>query len=167
VKPLEPSDSHHLRAAEGWLELGNHIEANAELELIAPILRAHPDVLEIRWAIYAIAEKWNECADIGRALVELEPEDAFGWIHRAYALRRAPGGGLQAAYDALLPAADRLNELETVFFNLACYACQLGDLKAAKQWLKKAFGTGNATKIKLMALDEPDLKPLWMEIAGL
>jgi hypothetical protein len=25
-------DRHHLRAAQGWLELGNHIEANEELE---------------------------------------------------------------------------------------------------------------------------------------
>jgi hypothetical protein len=40
----------------------------------------------------------------------------------------------------------------------------LGDLTGAKQWLKKAFGTGNPTKVKLMALDEPDLEPLWKEI---
>jgi hypothetical protein len=30
MKPLEPSHSLHLQAAQGWLELGNHIEANAE-----------------------------------------------------------------------------------------------------------------------------------------
>jgi hypothetical protein len=29
-------------AAQGWLELGNHIEAIEELENIAPQLRAHP-----------------------------------------------------------------------------------------------------------------------------
>ena len=34
VKPLAPPDTHHLRAALGWLELGNHVEANAELEQI-------------------------------------------------------------------------------------------------------------------------------------
>jgi hypothetical protein len=40
----------------------------------------------------------------------------------------------------------------------------LGDLKAAKEWLKKAFGTGTPTKLKFIALDEPDLEPLWKDI---
>ncbi len=31
IKPLEPPDSFHLEAAMGWLELGNHLEANEEL----------------------------------------------------------------------------------------------------------------------------------------
>ena len=53
IPPLEPPDSIHLKAAEGWLELGNQPEANEELEKIAPELRVHPDVLEIRWQIYA------------------------------------------------------------------------------------------------------------------
>jgi hypothetical protein len=44
---LQAIDLNILRAAEGWLELGNHLEANEELENITPKLRAHPDVLEI------------------------------------------------------------------------------------------------------------------------
>jgi len=40
---LVPPDSLHLSVAIGWLELGNHIEANAALENITPALRAHPD----------------------------------------------------------------------------------------------------------------------------
>jgi hypothetical protein len=27
IKPLPLPDLHHLRAASGWLELGNHLEA--------------------------------------------------------------------------------------------------------------------------------------------
>lgn len=57
-------DTHHLAAAQGWLQLGNHVEANEELEQIAPSLRSHPDVLELRWQIYAKAEKWDACLDI-------------------------------------------------------------------------------------------------------
>ena len=52
VKPLQPPDTFHLQAAQGWMELGNHEEANEELELIDAPLRAHPDVLEVRWLIY-------------------------------------------------------------------------------------------------------------------
>ena len=34
MKPLQPPDTFHLLAAQGWMELGNHEEANEELELI-------------------------------------------------------------------------------------------------------------------------------------
>jgi hypothetical protein len=57
MKPLEPPDSLHLQAAQGWLELGNHIEANEELERIAQQLRAQPDVLKLRWEVYAAGNK--------------------------------------------------------------------------------------------------------------
>lgn len=40
MNPLSPSDLHHLKAAEAWLELGNHIEANEELENIAAAMRS-------------------------------------------------------------------------------------------------------------------------------
>jgi hypothetical protein len=32
LKTLEPPDDFYLKAAEGWLELGNWLEANEELE---------------------------------------------------------------------------------------------------------------------------------------
>ena len=31
MKPLSQADAIHLEAAQGWLELGNHVEANEEL----------------------------------------------------------------------------------------------------------------------------------------
>jgi hypothetical protein len=40
----------------------------------------------------------------------------------------------------------------------------LGNLERAKQWLEKAFAIGDARKMKLAALDDPDLEPLWKEI---
>ena len=46
----------HLTAAQGWLELGNHEEAFEELEQIDAPLRGHPDVLEVRWGIYASSQ---------------------------------------------------------------------------------------------------------------
>jgi hypothetical protein len=57
--PVTPRDHHHLRAAQGWLELGNWLEANAELENITPQQRAHPDVLRLRVEIYSAADKWD------------------------------------------------------------------------------------------------------------
>ena len=86
MKPLQAPDSHHLRAAEGWLGLGNHLEANEELERITPQLRAHPDVLEVRWHIYAKETKWDACVDIAGAIIKLAPNRPDAWIHRSFAL---------------------------------------------------------------------------------
>jgi hypothetical protein len=63
----------HLQAAVGWLELGNWLEADAELECIRPSLREHPDVLAARWQIYARAKKWEVCVDIAEAIIKLDP----------------------------------------------------------------------------------------------
>ena len=52
---------------------GNHEEANEELELIDAPLRSHPDVLEVRWGIYAKVKNWEACLDIGKAMVKLDP----------------------------------------------------------------------------------------------
>jgi hypothetical protein len=169
--PLQPPDSFHLLAAQGWLELGNHIEASQELDQITPQLRLHPDVMQMRWAIYAKAENWAACANVGQALVNLEPAQSFGWVNRSYALRRAPGGGLQAAYDALRPAVDHVADLEQVTFNLACYACQLGKLDEGREWLAKSFSAaeskGRLIQVKQNALHESDLEPLWKELGKL
>ena len=39
MKPLEPPDTLHVEAAEGWLGLGNHAKADAVLDKVTtPIL---------------------------------------------------------------------------------------------------------------------------------
>ena len=168
MKPIEPPDLHHLRAAMGWLELGNPCEANEEFKQIVPQLQVHPDVLEIRWEICAMAKDWDVCVDIASAIVELAPERPFGWIGRAYSLRRAEGGGLMAAFMTLLPVADEFPAEPMIPFSLSCYTCQMGRLNDARGWLDRAFAvasmTGNKKRFKHMALEEPDLEPLWQEV---
>jgi tetratricopeptide (TPR) repeat protein len=162
MKPLEPPDSFHLQAAQGWLELGNHIEADTELDNITASLRAHPDVLKVRWEIYAAAKKWEAALDIAAALIQLDPEDPLGWVHRSYALHELKRTA--EARDNLLRVVDKFPISATMRYNLACYECQLGRLEQAKQWLEKAFAIGDAKNMKLAALDDPDLEPLWKEI---
>jgi len=53
-----------------------------------------------------------------------------------------------------------------IAFNLACYACQLGRLEEAREWLRKAMDLGDEKEIKTRALDDPDLEPLWANITG-
>src|SRR5215472_7765248 len=107
MRLIEPPDIHHLRAALGWLGLGNCAEAEAELELVSPENRKHPEFLEVRWQWCAKAEKWDAAVAVAEEIISVAPEEAGGWLNRAYALRRAPGGGLSMAYDALRPAADK------------------------------------------------------------
>src|SRR2546425_10809297 len=171
MPPLEPPDLHHLLAASGWLLLGNETEANEELERIDPQLRVHPDVLEVRWQIYAMAKKWDACLDIASAIVEIDPDRPSGWIGRAYSLRQVPAGGLQAAFDSLLPVAEKFPAEPMIPFGLACYACQLGDLEEGRFWLWKAFAvaknSGREKRLRSMALDQPELVPLLRKIAEL
>jgi tetratricopeptide (TPR) repeat protein len=156
---LKPPDSHHLNAAIGWLELGDHIAANEELEKIAPELRVYPSVLKTRWSIYAKAKKWDVCIDLAVAIKNLAPEDSFGWTRHSYALHELKR--TQEAYDNLAPVQDRFPKKWMVPYNLACYAAQLGKIKEAAQFLEKAMEIGDKDEIRIMAIDDSDLEPLW------
>jgi hypothetical protein len=161
---LEPPDIYHLSAAVGWLELGNPTEGRGELAQISSRNSEHPDVLEAKWLFASEEQKWEEGLAIAERLVETAPGRPSGWLHRAYALRRTVDGGLQRAWDALLVAVERFPKEPTIPYNLSCYACQMHDLKSARVWLKKAIRIGDKSHIKSMALQDPDLEPLWDEI---
>ena len=167
MQRLPPPDSHRLRAATGWLELGCPEEAQAELDGIASENRCHPDVLELRWQLLADAHEWSEAVTAGRRLVEQAPKRVSGWLHHAYALRRAPDGGIEQALEALLPAADQFPTESIVPYNLSCYACQLGRPQEALAWLDRAFKVGDKKELKSMALEDEDLKSLRAEIEKL
>jgi tetratricopeptide (TPR) repeat protein len=164
MKPLEPPDSHCLSAAMGWLGLDNVAEAGAELEKIAPQFQSHPDVLAVRFDIHAQAGKWDAAAEIAGTLTRLEPGQPGAWISLAYATRRKTGGGIPQARAILIQAQRTFPKEKIIAYNLACYDCQLGDLDAAKAWLDKACTLGDARKMKRMALQDPDLEPLWPDI---
>lgn len=163
MNPLEHPDSLHLKAAQGWLELGNHLEADKELDEITPELRKHPDVLEVRWQIYAKARKWEACVDIASAVVKLAPKRADGWIHRSFALHELER--TREAFDKLLPVAGKFPKEWLIPYNLACYCAQLGRLDECREWFKKAMAIDEHT-VKRAAIDDPDLKPLWDSMSG-
>ena len=164
IVKLEPPDLFHLSAALGWLELGLPAEAEAELAKISSENQRYPDVLEIRWALLAQAENWAEALKAAQVLIEVAPKRSSGWLHRAYALRRAPGGGIEKARDALLPAQEKFPHDSTIPYNLSCYACQMNHLDEARDWFHRALKIGGKEKIKNMALADEDLRPLWNEI---
>ena len=162
ISPLKPPDTFHLQAAIGWLELGNHVEADSELDKIRADFRAHPDVLKVRWQIYAAAKKWEASLNIAAAQIHIDAEDPSGWVHRSYALHELKR--TTEARDNPLRVVDNFPLSATVHYNLACYECQLGRLEPANAWLEKALKLGDARKMKLAALSDPDLEPLWRDI---
>jgi predicted Zn-dependent protease len=167
MNKLEPPDTHYFLAAIGWLELGNVVEARTELAQISAARQEHPDVLELRWSLAAEQKRWEEALEVARALLRRAPKRSSGWLHQAYALRRVPDGGVQKAWEALLPAFDKFPKEATIPFNLSCYACQLGQLDAARDWLTRAVAVSGKEKVMAMALNDSDLKPLWDEIRQL
>ena len=161
MDPLPWPDQQHLQAAEGWLGLGNAHEANEELERITPDRRPHPAVLEIRWQIYAHAKKWQACLDIATAITKLAPKSPAGWIHLSYTLHELRR--TQEAWDNLSTVAANFPKNSTIQYNLACYACQLGNLPRARELLDRALTLDSSPATKLAALNDPDLSPLWTE----
>jgi Flp pilus assembly protein TadD len=165
VEPIEPPASHYLLAAQGWAELGNYAEAEAELRQLPESLRAHPQVLTVRYEIYARTARWELAAEVAGILVETFADQAGTWVSLAYAVRRKPGGGIPQAREILTRAFALFPTEAIIVYNLACYDCQLGDPAAALAWLQQARDLGGQPGVKQMALADPDLKPLWPTIA--
>jgi hypothetical protein len=92
-------------------------------------------------------------------LVKLLPEESSPWINWAYSTRRKSGGSISEAKTILIEAESMIR------YNLACYECQLGNLEEAMRWLGKAIDMAGKKDIRLMALDDPDLEPLWNQIS--
>jgi tetratricopeptide (TPR) repeat protein len=162
MKELQPPDSLHLQAAEGWLELGVPLGAQEELEKITPEFKAHPEVLNTRWEICAARKQWESALELAAALIQLDPENPLAWIRRSYALHELKRTA--EARDNLLRVVDRFPISATMRYNLACYECQLSRLDQAKKWLHKAFQLDQPDHIKATALEDPDLEPLWQYI---
>ena len=144
----------HLDAAEGWLLLGDILEASDELEKIPACLCAHPDVLRVRCLIYSAARKWDIAPEVANAVTKL--------VELAYALHKSKR--TEEARKVLLLIVDRFPDNYRIRYNLACYCCQLGELTEARDWLLRAFELPGGLDLRRRALDDPDLKPLWQQI---
>lgn len=168
MDPLEPPDSHLLSAAQGWFELGNTTEAFAEWSRLSPASQQHPLALELQWHLHAKLHQWTEAVAAAKNLVQRHPESPAGWLHYAYALRRAPAGGLAPAWDILHSAAERFPEETLIAYNLACYATQLQRPDEGWEWLLRAIQISeDPVATRFLALHDEDLQPIWPRIRGL
>jgi len=114
---FEHIDQRHLRAAEGYCELGLPVEADAELDLINPEVRHVREVLAVRVSVYQALEKWELMQAVCQRLFEDNPRDVSNLLNLAYAVRRAES--LEKARSILHEAERIAPGNGTVQFNLA------------------------------------------------
>jgi predicted Zn-dependent protease len=164
MKALQYPDLLYAEAAKGWIILGDLKEANRELDRITPAQQKHPDVLEVRFAIYSKARKWVVCMELAAAMLDLAPERPTAWINSAQTLHEMKR--TEDAWNALYAVRERFPKVAAIPYNLACYACRLGRLHDSRKWLRKAVALGG-DQFKVMALTESDLAPLWEQIEQL
>lgn len=154
-----PSSKFHntIRVAQGYIELGMHLDANEELEEIEPELRDRSEVLQLRLLIYCALSKWELMQTVAKALALRDPDNVQWAVSWAYATRRSDS--IEAGRLILLEAVERLPEAAILQYNLACYECLLGDVEVGKARLKHAFKLEPRYREK--ALDDEDLKTVW------
>lgn len=162
---VNPPDSHHLLAAQGWAELGDFAEAQAALHQIAPIHRGHPEVLKVQFTLHAQARQWALAYGVAESIVALEPDCAEAWIHRSNALHFQ--ALYQEAYNLLLPGLARFPQNSPMRYNLACFCSRMGRLDEARTWLKEAFWLEGGPRLREAAVEDQDLEPLWKEIKAI
>lgn len=148
-----------LSHARGYLELGMLDEAEAELDRIPPPMSEEIEVLGVRLAILQEQQNWPGLRDLARLVVARAPTEPAGWITWAYAVRRAES--LADAEKILLAAESQHPEEPTIQFNLGCYACQRGDLAAARRRVDRAIAL--EPRFAEAAKTDPDLAPLRAE----
>ena len=142
--------------------LGNPSEAHEEIEHIEGESGCHPAVLSMRWQIYAAARWWEAAYVVSKALCEFAPQSPEAWICQANTLRNYKG--VIEAWSLLLSIVNKFQKDPVIRYNLACYAAQMGLLEEACGWLVQAFELEESVQLKLAAVYDPDLQPLWERI---
>jgi predicted Zn-dependent protease len=160
---ISHEDEVHIRAAEGWLGLGSHVEARKELAELKPAIRSCKPVLKLRWQVEAKAGNWEECVELARTVIQLSPEESWGWIHNSYALHELRR--TEEAYSQLAEVSRNFKDEPLVFYNLACYCAQLGQLQEAEQFLDQAMQLSpDPEALRSDAKQDSDLRPLFRKL---
>lgn len=158
-------DRHYVEAAEGWLGLGDAAEASREFERITPRGAGHPVAMEIHWRILSAQSAWPEALRTAQRYIEVAPQLPAGWIHQSYSLHELRR--TDEAFQFLQSIVLKFPEESVIPYNLACYACQMGQLDVAQRWLNQAVRIGGKASVKEMAEEDADLEPLRSYIEAL
>ncbi|WP_221031283.1 tetratricopeptide repeat protein [Actomonas aquatica] len=139
-------------------------DAAAELQAVAAEDAGTEPVLTVWVALYHETRSWRKLVTVARELARVAPTNEQGWISWAYALRELEE--VAEAQQVLREAEPQHGEgCAVLHYNLACYACLLGDLKEAWRRLLRAIDLD--ASFYESAQSDRDLEPLWDEIREL
>ncbi len=157
---VELDGLRRLRTAEGCIELGMYAEADAELGKIDSSCPALSRVLALKLCSYAGMAKWELMAAVAENLAKHNPNDVQWAIWWAYSVGK--GQAIEAAKAILIRALQIHPNDPRLHYALCCYESRLQHFKMAKRHLARAVQLDS--RLKLVALNDEDLQPLWSEI---
>lgn len=149
-----------LEAAQGYMSLGLPDDALEELDRLRGEDAAAPMVAGLKIEIHQERKEWGKARELAEAMAKAEPSDPHWWIAWAYALRREKT--VHEARGVLWEAVQRHPGVGLIHYNLACYACVLGELAKARELLGKARALEPG--VREMALKDDDLLALREEL---
>lgn len=81
---LAIQDEHILEFARGYYGLSLYEDAEAELSNASLFTRSRTDFLELRSQIHGAKGEWLKSLECADKIIEQEPDDAMGYIHRLH-----------------------------------------------------------------------------------
>lgn len=147
----------HLTYASGYLQLDLYQEARAELDQLPPEAAQTPGALALKIEVGMGLASWEDVIELAPRLIQHDSSPERPWVAWAYALRE-----LQRHTEAqeILLTGRRLIRRPSplVDYNLACYACLLGEVDEARSLLEDVFARDPSWRE--IARNDPDLAPL-------
>ncbi len=146
-----------LTYAAGYLQLDLYKEAREELAALPPEAALTPAALTLKIEISMALAEWDEVIELAPRLIHHDPSTERPWVAWAYALRELQRH--TEAQEILLTGRRLIRHPSTlVDYNLACYACLLGELEEARSLLEDVFARDQSWRE--IARNDPDLAPL-------
>ena len=158
---IQNEHSRRLLAAEGYIDLGMYAEAAAELTALDPAFFALEQTLVMQLCVYAGLHQWEQAHELATALGKQDPENPQWAIWSASAACRLQS--VEAAKGILLEALVSHPDNANIHYNLSCYETRLQHYRKAQRHLARAIQID--PRFKMVAMDDADLEPLWMEVS--
>ncbi len=158
MKPLPTAEQYHIEATKGWILLGDQGDAHDELDQISRGWKEHPEVLELRWYLFAEEENWDAALRIAEKIHKKHPKRLFGWLAHAHCVLKCTGNP-DAARKVLYPAAEMFDGPQ-VAYGLACYASLAGKFEEGRDWLAQALAKSDDEDLEEFQAVNPELEAL-------
>jgi tetratricopeptide (TPR) repeat protein len=150
----------NIRAAEGWIDLGNYDEAAEELNNCPVPVKSSIEWVKLWVRIYSATNDWREVQMMTETLAKHAPDDPFTITHQAEAFHKQ--GRSREAFATFQYAPSEFKQGADYIYAIARYLCALDQMSLALSCLGKAFDTNPDLRMK--ALNDPDLKGVWLDL---